>query len=88
MRTWVLQRECRGASDADVGVTPATEPGVPAHVLVAHVVTADPRFLAIHDHDLPVVSEVDLEPVRGPLLRMEVVRLGPRLAQLLQVLLG
>ena len=49
--------------DLDVCVAPRAALGVLAQVLVADVVTSDPCRLAVDDDDLPVVAEVQLEPV-------------------------
>ena len=82
-----LGGECRGPLDAHVRVPPVPELRVPAHVLIPHVVASDPDLAPVHHHDLPVVAEVDLEPVARPLSGVEVEHLGPGVAKLLLVLL-
>ena len=46
-----------------VGVAPRAHLLVEPEVVVPDVVPADPGLTAVHDHDLAVVPEVELEPV-------------------------
>jgi hypothetical protein len=74
--------------DPDVGVTPVPELGVPPHVLVADVVTADPGGVAVNDHDLTVIAEVDLKAVAGAFSGVEVEDLDAGVAELFEIALG
>jgi hypothetical protein len=44
-------------------VAPRGQIGIQAQVLVADIVAAQPAALTVNDHDLAMVSEVELEPV-------------------------
>ena len=83
-----LGRQGGRPRDPDVGVPPMPEFRIPSHVLVAHVVAADPGGVAVHDNDLAVVAEVDLKAIAGALPGMEVQHLDPGFAKLFDVALG
>ena len=80
-----LDRQDGRPRDLDVGVAPVPELGVLSHVLVADIVTADPRGVPIDDDDLAVVAEVDLEAIAGPLAGMEIEDVNSGVAELFDV---
>ena len=68
-----------------MGVTPVPDFRIPPQVIVSHVVSTHPGFLAVHHDHLSVVSEVDLEAVAGALTCVEGGGLDSSVPKLLQV---
>ena len=75
----------RRPGDVHMGVAPGPDLGVEAQVLVTHVVAAEPGLQAVDDHALPVVPEVELEPVALSLGGVELRVLHPCRPELVEV---
>ena len=68
-----------------MSIAPWRQLFVMAQVFIANVDAARPRYLAIHHHNLAVITEVDLEPIAKTLRRVESGNLHATIAKTLQV---
>jgi len=83
-----LHQRHRRALQAQVGVAPGAETLASPHVLVADVQAPDKGHLPVHDHDLAVIAEVQLETVAPALGGAEGVDLDAGRAQLREIAPG